>query len=336
MKNDSHCASWMLCISLTLTLGACSSAPVDSTRVLPEWVNTPEVLFPKERYITSVGTGKTLERAAQNARRSMAEGFRSQVVSQSSVAATSKLLEGTDGKNTGNAEERFSQNTEIQTQVTLRGADVRESFVAPDATYALVAIDKLTARSNVLSELMSKERKVTAALDLASSGKTVRYSSLQSARAEFSQYEVLAGEAMSLGVSTGDRARVLSSKLDALQAEFVAHLKDQSLVVRQKSGDAVWAQKLEACLSGRGIPLAAAESENSVTLQVSAVETSVHMAVQGFEKVKVDLMTDWVRASKKESVASTQTESGRTKNAAVQSLLEGLIEDHCTKILERL
>lgn len=336
MKNDSHCRRWLLPLGMMLTLGACSSSPSVSKRELPEWVNSPGVLFPKERYIASVGTGSTLERAAQNARRSIAEGFRSQVVSQTSSASDSKLAESTDGSASGKSEERFSQQTEIQSHVTLRGAEVRESFVAEDVVYAVVAIDKLTARSGILSELMTKERKVTEALDVAARGKTVRYASVQAAQTQFSQYEVLAGEAVALGVSTGDKARVLSARIESLRAEFIAGLKNLSVNVRQKTGDSSWGSKLSVCLSAHGIPLTDAASENDMSLLVSVSETPLHMAVQGFQKMKVDLLTEWTRAGKKEALISSKTETGRSKEAALEGLQASLIEEHCNKILERL
>jgi hypothetical protein len=336
MKNVSMPSRFWIPGLILAALQACSSASVEPKPMLPDWVTQSEVLFPKERYVSAVGTGSSLELAAQSARRMIAEGFRSQINTEAKSESSSQLVQGTDGLNSGSAQERYQRNTAIQSQFTLRGADVRESYFGPDKVYALVAIDKLAARASILSEMMLKEKRTKRALDVAASGKVVRLQSIEKARKEFAQYEILAGEAVALQVATGDRAQAIAARLDALQAEYAAQWRDMAVQVQPDATASEWNLQFESCLSSRGIPIATEFTEKTIAMGLSVRKNQSHMAVKGFVKMQVELVSIWNREGKRESVVTSKTESGRTEAAAIEALKAGLIEEHCNKVLERM
>src|ERR1035437_6888660 len=151
LRNYDHMKTWMLLIIL---VSGCSSAPTkqSSSDGDPAWIKKPETAFPADRYLVSVGTGSNREQAIEDAKKSMAESFVVKVQSITESKANSTFNESTSGAASGESKQDTQKNISLRTDTYLRGAEVKEIYEQGNTFYALLALDKLKARSGLLME----------------------------------------------------------------------------------------------------------------------------------------------------------------------------------------
>ena len=136
---------------LVFALSACSSAPKDAatsvSTSVPDWVGNPKGAWPEARYLSAVGAGNSRDSAISDAKKQLAESFVVKVNSETTSHGQSDLDQTTEGKISGSSRQDVAKNLSIQSETFLRGAEVKNVAQVGTDYYAVVAIDKLQARS---------------------------------------------------------------------------------------------------------------------------------------------------------------------------------------------
>jgi len=329
---------WVLVAGLVCTYGCASTPSSDSNGTLPAWVQNPYSDFSPDRYVAATGSGATIDNATNDARRQLAEGFRTKVTSETKIQADSSLSNDTSGAQNGGTTEHYDRSTDLATQSTLRGAEVKKTFfdVPHGNQYALVVIDKLTARSGVLSELQQQEIKVQAVLDEVENADQPSFARFRDFKKMMASYETLAGEANALGVVTFDRVQKLETRAQSVESKWRARLSKEFVQVVPKSAPARLVTQIESCLENTGVKLAGQESTPTTQIFLTYIDRPQHMNVEGWVQIKGDLSAEMIHGTTRSQAAVTGVQTGRDHDAAVDLLQQKLGDDLCASITEKL
>jgi hypothetical protein len=319
-----------------LLASACASSP-GLTDSIPAWVKQPDLNYPSTRYLVAVGTGDNRELAIQDAKKQMAESFVVKVQSLTKVSAQSSLSQDTAGSVSGDANQNVSKDVSFETTTRLRSAEVKEVTTVGDETYALVALDKLTARTALLGEAAPIKRELQSLLE--SVEENFSQAQINKAKLKYAQLQELFGEASALGMSTIIDMNDFQSRI--LQLENAARNKNRGLsfVVTVVKGENFFERDLETCINDHGGSLFAAEKApaNVNKIQITVTERPQHMKMEGWEKIRFDLSAAIVQADgKKFQAQTTQTESGRSRTAILESVSDKLSQDLCEQVFNRI
>jgi hypothetical protein len=323
---------------LLLTLGACATAPVPTNPdTVPSWVNRPETLYPQTRYLSAVGGGKNREEAIQDAKRQLAESFVVKVQSQSRINSDSSLNQNTEGAISGRASQKMEKETTFETQTNLRGAEIKEVASVGAQTYALIALDKLSARSGLLMEA----NRIQSALNLELDSLEERFSTTNFAKAKelYGSLETLHAEAAVLGMSALFETSPSRTRLDRIESGMRGRNAKKSFVVEMKSGDQGFAKDLESCINDRGgqvfDPGKADASVNRI--EVSINERPQHMSTEGWTKIRFDLSASIIEGTGRKFQAKvSETETGRSKAAVLEAVSDKLAKALCDQVFNRI
>jgi len=324
-----------------LLLSACASAPASNVKTqiaesLPVWVNQPQGSYPENRYLVAVGEGSSRDQAIADAKKQMAESFVVKVKSEIQTKTQSNLNESTAGTVSGDSSENMNGDLSLTTETSLRGAQVKEVTQVGSDFYALIALDKLQARSGLLMEANRLKGQLSSELDALD--QTYTNEKMSEAKADLASLEELYGEASALGMSALIEVNPLESRLNRI--ENAARTKNAHLtfVVKTVKGEKYFQHAIESCINDRGGTISAADHapKDAVRVQLSVVERPQHMAVEGWTKIRFDLTGAVTKNNKKYRVQATQTDSGRSRDAVLESVSDTLSHDFCENLFNRM
>jgi hypothetical protein len=323
-------------LALLLILSACASAP-DTKETIPAWVNHPEQNYPSTRYLVAVGTGSSREAAIQDAKKQMAESFVVKVQSLTKVNAQSTLSQDTTGSVSSDANQNVSKDVSFETSTRLRSSEVKEVATVGDETYALLALDKLAARTGLLGDAAPIKNELNSLLE--SVEENFNQVQLSKAKQKYAQLQELFGEASALGMSTLIDMNDYQARM--LRLENAARNKNRGLafVVTVVKGENFFERDLEACINDNGGTLYSAEKAPASVnkIQITVTERPQHMKMEGWEKIRFDLSATIIQADgKKFQAQTTQTESGRSRSAILETVSDKLSHDLCEQVFNRV
>ena len=138
-----------------------------SDNLKPTWINQPEESFPKIRFVTAVGTGKTRSLAEDKSRENLSKYFESHVQASSTVRASFKS--SSQGKN---SDLRLESVSRTSTNTVLAGVKIEKIFEDKDGTfYALAALNKDKGSELLKIKLSNLSQKIAEDLKLLKSSK---------------------------------------------------------------------------------------------------------------------------------------------------------------------
>lgn len=337
----------LLVLSLSLVLGACSSAPTksdDSNPVspnipagAPSWVKNPYGAYPDNRYLVAIGSGRDRNAAIDDAKKQMAESFIVKVKSDTKLRTKSRLSEETTGAVVGNTENETDKDLSLTTETFLRGAEVKETSDEGNEVYALVAVDKLKARSGLLLEANKSQGKLNSLMDSLENKYTQE--KYTQTKAELAQLEQLFGEASALGMSALIDIAPMEARMDRVENAIRARNEKWIFAVRMEKGADFFAHDLEGCINNRGGTVYVNEQAPSGAnkVEINLVERKQHQQIEGWEKIRFDVTAAIVQNDgKKFRITATQTETGRSRDAILESVADKLSEDLCNRLFARM
>jgi hypothetical protein len=322
---------------LLLTLSACSSAPELKKDEVPAWVNRPETLYPQTRYLSAVGGGKTREEAIQDAKRQLAESFVVKVQSQSKISAQSTLNQNTQGSVSGDSNQNMTKEVTFETSTHLRGAEIKEVAAAGNVIYALIALDKLSARSGLLMEANRIQSALNGELDVLE--ERFNTASFSKAQGLLQQLETLQSEAGVLGMAALFETSPSRSRFERIQTATRGKNAKKSFTVEIKSGEAFFSREIEACINDRGGQVfdSTKASDSVNRIQISVTERPQHMSMEGWTKIRFDLSAAIIEPSgKKFQAQTTETETARSRSAVLEAVADRLAKSLCEQIFNRI
>jgi hypothetical protein len=323
---------------LTLVISSCaSSSDLKSDPSIPEWVLHPEMRFPLERYLSSIGVGASREEAIRDAKKNMAETFLVKVRSATQSSSESNLSKDTSGGLKGEASESLKKELNFESVARLRGAEVKDVVTVGGDVYALLALDRLSARSGLLLDANRIKSKLEAELDGLEQGYSA--AKFQEARKDLEQLRELGSEASVLGM-----AAILP--LDSLEARFIktesgVRERNRNLRFRVSTlkGDERFARDLEVCIQDQGGTIVSGETsqEGVGQIQVSVIEQPLHLEIAGWVKVRFEVTANLIRPDGKSvRIRESKTETARSKEAGLEAAAEEISRKVCEQAWNRL
>ena len=324
-----------------LILSACASAPKASDSATsggtPAWVTHPEMNYPETRYLVSVGVGKSREDAIQDAKKQMAESFVVKVKSYTTSNSTSNLDQNTSGSVSGDSNQKVSKDVSLETNTYLRGAEVKEVQAVGSDTYALVALDKLTARSGLMLEANRIQTKLNNELDSLESNYTQM--KFQEALGDLAQFQELYGEASALGMSALVDLNTSQSRLEKIGNAVRNKNEKIAFTVKTVKGEDYFERDIESCINDRGGTIYASDQAPATAnkIEISVIERPQQMSIQGWTKIRFDLTASVVASDGKlYRIQTTQTDTGRSRSAVLESISDKLSKDLCDQLFNRM
>jgi hypothetical protein len=326
-----------------LILSACASSPKSSApdvavaSVPPTWVNNPEMSYPSERYLTSVGQGSSRDEAIRDAKKQMAESFVVKVKSYTKKNDTSTLNQNTSGNVNGDSSQNISKNVSLETNTYLRGADVAETVQVGSTYYALVALDKLKARAGLLLESNRIQTKLNGELD--GLEQTFTQQGLTDAQNDLASFQELYGEASALGMSALVDLSTAQTRLQKIQNQVLGKNQKISFTVKTIEGETYFERDIESCINDRGGTIYSINQPKSDSnrIEISVIERPQHMPVAGWTKIRFDLTASITEPDGKMfRIQTTQTDTGRSRDAVLESISDKLSKDLCDQLFRRM
>ncbi len=321
-----------------LILSACaSSSEVKPTAGNADWINHPEASYPPERYLVSVGQGGSRDEAINDAKKQMAESFVVKVNSYTKVNSQSNLNQDTSGGMSGDSKQNVAKDVSLESNTYLRGAEVKEVSQSGSQTYALVALDKLKARSGLLLEANRIQSKLNGELDSLEQHYT-REKYIQ-AKTDLDSFQQLYGEAAALGMSALVDLNTAQGRLQRI--EDASRNKNQkiSFSVKTIKGEDYFERDIESCINDRGGAIYTLDQSKPDTnkIEISVIERPQHLPIEGFTKIRFDLTASVTQPDGKlYRIQTTQTETGRSRSAVLESVSDKLSKDLCDQLFNRM
>jgi hypothetical protein len=319
-------------------LSSCASAPEPKEDgSVPEWVRHPETRFPSERYLASVGVGNDRESAIRDAKKNMAESFLVRVMSATRSSTESSLSKNTEGALRGESGEIVKKEVSFDTVARLRGAEVKDVMSAGGQTYALLALDRLAARSGLLLEANRLKAKLENGMQALEEG----YSAgrFQEARSDLEQLRELGSEAAALNMGAILSLDSIEGRFIKVESEIRERNRNFKFRVSTLKGDERFARNLEICIQEQGgvILSDGGGPETAGQIRLSVIEQPQHLEIAGWVKIKYEVSANLIRADGKSiRISESRTETARSKEAALESVADGISKKICEQTWNRL
>ncbi|NDG84668.1 MAG: hypothetical protein EBX52_06470 [Proteobacteria bacterium] len=321
-----------------ILLSSCASAPPKAEGPsVPAWVSHPEQAYPAQRYLSSVGIGNGRDEAIRDAKRQMAESFMVKVKSTTSLNAESKLDQNTSGSVSGAASQNVNKSVDLESVARLRGAEVKEVAQVGSDTYALLALDKLAARSGLLLDVNRVQARMNSNLEGLESG--FNGQKMKELQADLEELRALSGEASALGMSALTDASSIESRVQVLQNRMRAGNEKKSFRVRSLKGDERFSRGIEECLQDRGAKTYTGEKvpEGTRDVEVSVIEQPQHLQIEGWVKSRFVVTANVIDPSGRSVRSSSEKlESARSRDALLEAVAGEIAADLCEKVWNRL
>jgi hypothetical protein len=268
----------------------------------------------------------------------MAEVFLTRVQSVIRVRSESKLRQNTEGAQSGSAGQEINKETTLESNVRLRGAEVKEIFCAGGNCYALLGMDKLAARSGLLLEANQKRAKLDALLDsLESAHQVLKW---EKAKAELEQLSALSGEASILGAGALIETGSLERRLQKVESDLRARNEKKVFLVRTIKGDEQFARSLEICIQDQGASVSAQDGAPGNTVHqvlVSVVEHPEHLSVEGWVKIRYEVTANVIDPNGRSyRILEQRSETARSREAGLENASGEISKGLCQKLWGRI
>lgn len=325
-------------LSLPVLLCFCATTPAsDGGQGGPEWIRHPEVRLPSERFISSVGVGRDRESAIMDAKKNMAESFLVKVKSASVATSESSLSKDTDGMSRGTNDDLFKKEVTFESMARLRGAEVKEVVAVGADVYALLALDRLSARSGLMLDANRIKSKLEAELEALEEG----YSAAKylEARKDLQEFRDLSSEASVLGMAAILPLDILESRFVKLESSIRERNRNMRFKVNTLKGDDRFEKALESCIQDQGGTILAedANQEGTGRISISVSERPQHMEVSGWVKIRFDVSANLIRADGKSiRITESKMETARSKEAALEAVSDEISKRICEQAWNRL
>jgi hypothetical protein len=113
----------------------------------PEWLRGVPDQYPRSRYITGVGTGRSREESTTRARAEVAKFFKVTVEVEERVAESESTGDGATSQS-----QSLSSRVRSAAEGEVEGADIAEVYAAPDGTYSALAVLPIEEAARILDE----------------------------------------------------------------------------------------------------------------------------------------------------------------------------------------
>ena len=322
-------------LALIIMLSGCAGAVANTEEhkaSRPGWVDGQgRDEFPEDKYVIAVGSGKDNKAAESDAKRALAERFRSKVSSETASSAQGEYEEGTDASASGSAKEKIKSSVKITTSIELRGIQILRRYqdAARGDFYALAGIDRLKVRSSYQMELMKRKQRIDSLVSSFNAKPSVAKG--RDIIAKLDEFEQLSQEAEGVGggmpvteVLSGDRRDAIEAKLEELRSKFIVELK----VSGDEENDLE--SRLGACITEEGLSLAGDEKIPTHKISVKFQQKDKKVKVEGWHKIEFSLQITAPGIRKK--VVSKEV-SGRGVEHAFDQVRESLVKEACDYIV---
>lgn len=324
-----------------MILSACATPPpqvkTESSNSLPSWVNQPQGSYPVNQYLVAVGNGRDRNAAINDAKKQMAESFIVKVKSEIQTKNQSSLNQNTAGSVSGESNENVTKDLSITSETSLRGAEVKEVTQVGSDFYALIALDKLKARSGLLMEGNRLKQKAEGSLEALET--TYTSAKMAEAKKDMSDLEQLYGEASALGMAALIEVSPLQARLNKIENAARGKNAKIAFAVKTIKGEDYFERDIQACINDRGGMVYSFDQApaNASKVQITVVERPQHLPVAGWTKIRFDLTAAVVQTDGKLfRVQTTQTETGRSRDAVLESVSDKLSHDFCESLFNRM
>jgi len=329
-----------------MVLSGCASAPTSASNAQApnasdldhSWIAKPDRAYPADRYLVAVGSGSNREQAIADAKKSMAESFIVNVQSATESNANSSFNQNTNGGASGESKQEIQKKVSLHTDTYLRGAEVKQVATEGSTTYALLALDKLQARSGLL--LAANQIKTDLDNHLNSLEEVYTQAKDDQARAKLAEFENLYGEASALGMSALVDITPMEVRLNRIENGVRKKNQNLAFFVRTVQGETYFERDIESCINDRGGVLYDEKStgaEKANRVEITVVERPQHLPIEGWTKIRFDLTAAIIQADgRKYRIQTTQTETGRSRNAVLEALSDKLSKDLCNQLFNRI
>jgi hypothetical protein len=320
-----------------LVFSACASVPEPPFSGIPEWVQHPEKFYSVNRYLTAVGTGSSRDEAARDAKKQLAESFIVKVQSTTRVNSASSLNQNTSGNLSGDSKQNISKEVSLESNVFLRGAEVKETAVSGSEHYALLALDKLSARSGLMLEATRIQGALGSELDQLEQNYTA--AGVAHAKSLLSEFQELHAEASALGMAALVEVSPLQSRLGVVEAAARNRNQKIAFTVITNKGEDFFERDLQSCINDRGgriYEIASAPKEAN-QVKISVVERSQHMKLEGWVRIRFDLTASLTTSDGRlYRIQTSQTDTGRSRDAVLENVSDKLSKDLCEQLFNRV
>jgi hypothetical protein len=318
-------------------LTGCSSVPMGESMDIPTWVEHPEKVYSPERYLAVVGTGSTREEAIRDGKKQLAEVFQTRVQTVTRVKSDSSLKQSTEGTQIGTSGQEISNEMTFESNVRIRGAEVKESITLQKSTYILLALDKLKARSGLLLEANQLKTKLDSLLNsLETEHQVNRW---EQAGGDLERLKELSGEASVLGLGVVVETSGLEERFRRLETELRARNEKKVFMVRMLKGDEQFARMIETCIQDQGARVSSVEPNLEPLYQVlvSVVEHPEHLAVEGWVKTRYEITANIIDPKGRNyRITEQRSETARSREAGLEAVVPETSKKLCQKLWVRI
>jgi hypothetical protein len=241
------------------------------------------------------------------------------------------------GSVTGDSSENVSKEVNLESSTRLRSAEIKETATVGVESYALIALDKLAARTGLMGDAAPIKNELNSILQSLED----HYNQIQlnQAKAKYAQLQDLFSEASVLGMSTIIDMNDFQSRI--LRLENAARNRNRGLafLVTIVKGQNFFERDLEACINDNGGTVYSSDkAPTSINkIEISVTERPQHMKMEGWEKIRFDLSAAIIQADgKKFQAQTTQTETGRSREAILETVSDKLSKDLCEQVFNRV
>ena len=318
-----------------LSLKGFTNASADS----PNWVHgDPPEKWNRTRYLTAVGSGKSLEEASAQAKKAMAEVILSEVRSQFQKDSQSSLSQNTQGKTDGEDRTSVDAQVQVNTKAEIRGAEIAESFKDPadGAFYALAVLEKLKARNHYSQEAARVKAEIVA-----------KHHAFQESPSARVGTELLVLHEKYIGFekefqvfSDGLRlpADLSLEDWEAIKAKAREKRVAEAIVLEPGADSKEVAEELAACMTEKGhaVVSTADKAKAKWVISFQAAEKSQAIQVEGWVKFEVAVSGNVSGGAGGGHFKVAKSATGRSKEQAVAKARTEVQAELCTKIEELL
>ena len=140
-------------ITTTLCLFLISGCSGHDKTQRPGWVDNAQSLYPNSQYLTAVGEASNRNLSSKNAKVNLAEIFSVNIRSESKLLTQAIKTESRLGM-TLESTNALQKKIETETQQTIQGVEIKESWLSPNGDYyTLAVLNKRTATQNLMQSI---------------------------------------------------------------------------------------------------------------------------------------------------------------------------------------
>jgi len=302
MRKVAHVLCGALLVSSVGCLGNLRNGPKRDgvaavmTGPAPDWVHGPSRRYPKEQYLTAVGSGESRGSAEENARGELARTFRADIDSRVSAYEKYFQVRG-GGKDQMTDEASLASLTTVSTKMVIEGSEIAEVFRQKKTGqyFALVTLDRAkTAR--ILRDRVLRLDEEIAALQRRADGTEDKLAKLRYLKRSIPKFVFRDASDSQLrivdlrggGIPGRANADEVKSQIDRLLATDIAI----GVSVKGASADELRASVLKE-LSRLGLPVAPGTPGRAFDLRLD-----IHSTFEAAKRTKDFFDTRWAVSSR--------------------------------------